>query len=392
MLDFLSFLSGLVFAFWVVLWLDRRRWWPRDLRLGSAPEDTTPPSAPEILVVIPARDEAETLPDALPSLLEQGDAFSALVVVDDSSADGTGEVARNLAADSPWTEKVRVVRGSPAPPGWSGKLHALATGLRAEEARQRRLPSGTRWLLFTDADVRHSRHSLRRLLAKAQEGPYDLVSVMVRLHCDRFWERLLIPPFVYFFQLLYPFRRVCDPRSRVAAAAGGCILVRESSFRQIGGFREIRGAVIDDVALASCVKGAGGRCWLGTDPEMVSVRVYGSFGEIGRMVSRTAFTQLRRSLLLLFATLVFLGTFFSGPPFLAALAFALGKGIPGLMALAAWLIQAASLFPVVRHQKVAAQYAGSLPLSSFLYAWMTFRSAWLYFAARGVEWKGRRVG
>ncbi len=392
MLELLTFLSGLTCAFWVVLLLDRKRWWPRDHQLGADSACAEPPPGDEVVVVIPARDEAETLPLTLPSLVEQGDAFSALVVVDDNSTDGTGDVARKLAAACPWVEKVGVVRGSPAPPGWSGKLHALAMGLSAEADRRGGQPSGSRWLLFTDADVRHSRRSVRRLLAKAREGAYDLVSVMVRLNCGSFWERVLIPPFVYFFQLLYPFRRVSDPRSRVAAAAGGCILVRESTFRQMGGFGEICGAVIDDVALASRVKGAGGRCWLGTDPEMVSVRAYGSFAEIARMVSRTAFTQLNHSWVLLTATLLVLGVFFVAPPVLVALHFALGKGIPGLMALAACVIQAATLAPVVRHQRVSPLFAFTLPLASLLYAWMTFRSAWLYFGAQGVEWKGRRVG
>jgi hopene-associated glycosyltransferase HpnB len=215
---------------------------------------------------------------------------------------------------------------------------------------------------------------------------------MVRLRCESFWERAIIPPFVYFFQLLYPFRRVADPRSRVAAAAGGCILVRESSFRQMGEFREIRGAVIDDVALAARLKRAGGRCWLGTDPEMLSVRAYGSFGEICRMVSRTAFTQLNHSWLLVLATLLALAIFFAAPPALAGLHFALGNAAPGLLALAAWAIQASTLLPVVRHQQVGALYAGLLPFSALLYAWMTLRSAWLSWRAEGVEWKGRRVG
>jgi hopene-associated glycosyltransferase HpnB len=392
MLDPLTLLSWFACAFWIVLVFDRRRWWPRDHRLDTDSAGTAPPSRDEVVVVIPARDEAETLPLTLPSLLEQGDAFSALVVVDDSSTDGTGGVAHALAAGSAWAEKVRVVRGSPAPPGWSGKLHALATGLAVEEGQEGRPPSGSRWLLFTDADVRHSPRSVPRLLAKGREGPYDLVSVMVRLRCGSFWERLLIPPFVYFFQLLYPFRRVSDPRSRVAAAAGGCILVRESTFRQIGGFREIRGAVIDDVALASRVKAGGGRCWLGTDPDMVSVRAYGSFGEIARMVSRTAFTQLHHSLPLLCAALFFLLAFFVAPPVLAALHLAAGKVIPGFLALAACFIQAATLYPVVSHQRAGALYACTLSVSSLLYAWMTFRSAWLYFRAQGVEWKGRQVG
>ncbi len=392
MLGLLSFLSGLIFAFWAVLLCDWKRWWPRGHRLEADPAATASPGGDEVVVVSPARDEAGTLPRTLPSLLEQGDSISTLVVVDDGSSDGTGELAHRLAADSPWAEKVRVIRGSPTPPGWSGKLHALATGLAAEAERGGEQPCGSRWLLFTDADVRHSPRSVQRLLAKAREGSYDLVSVMVRLRCESVWERLLIPPFVYFFQLLYPFRRISDPRSRVAAAAGGCILLRESIFRQIGGFREIRGAVIDDVALASCVKGAGGRCWLGTDPDMVSVREYGGFEEIARMVSRTAFTQLHHSLLLLLATLLFLLVFFVAPPVLAVLLLAAGKALPGLMALSAYLIQTATIFPVVRHQRAGALYAFTLPVASLLYAWMTFRSAWLHFRARGVEWKGRRVG
>src|SRR5262249_18052891 len=206
------------------------------------------------------------------------------------------------------------------PPGWSGKLHALETGLTLGLETEAQGAEPFEWLLFTDADIQHPPGSLRALLQKAREGPYDLVSIMVRLRAKGFWEKLLIRPFVYFFQLLYPFRRVSDPASGVAAAAGGCLLVRRSLFEWIGGFKAMPDAVIDDVTLAQRIKMAGGRCWLGLDPEMLSIRAYERLGDIVQMVSRTAFVQLGFRYSLVLGTSLFLGLFFTALPLLFLIA------------------------------------------------------------------------
>ncbi|MBI4601237.1 MAG: glycosyltransferase [Planctomycetes bacterium] len=390
--------AGAALLFWVLLALDRRRSWPGEIVLagqrpgaGAAGEGSGRGDE-AVLVVVPARDEAEALRETLPALLSQSRSFSRLVLVDDRSADGTGSVARETAARCAEPDKVLVVAGEPPPGGWTGKLHALATGLRAGlEAARAGGQAEPAWILFTDADIRHPPGSLRALLSKAHAERRDLVSVMVRLRAETSWERLLVPPFVWFFQLLYPFRLVAEPRARTAAAAGGCILVRRAVLDAAGGIDAIRGALIDDVALARGVKAAGGRIWLGLDPEMVSLRGYGSLAEVTRMVSRTAFHQLGYRYSVLAGTIAFLGLLFVAPPALALLGAVLGDRVAAACGALAWALQTALFLPAVRHHRVRAAYALTLPIASALYAWMTCVSAWRHLRGRGVEWKGRRV-
>jgi len=214
---------------------------------------------------------------------------------------------------------------------------------------------------------------------------------MARLHARFFWEKLLVPPFLYFFHFLYPFRKVSNPRSRAAAAAGGCILLRAEVLERIGGLAAIHDAVIDDVALARCVKGAGGRCWLGLDPDIFSIREYQGLGEIARMVARTAFTQLRFRFSLYLATLLFLGLLYVSPPLLAAAGLLCGSPFVTASSLLAWLLQSVTLAPFVIHERVGLAYAVTLPLSALLYAWMTTLSVWRHVRGAGVEWRGRRL-
>ncbi len=388
-------------AFWVGLALDRRRAWPDDLRLPATPagDGDDPPEPPAgVAAVVPARDEADLLPRTLPALLDQDLPGLSVVVVDDGSSDGTAEAARAVARGDLGREaRLTVIAPPPPPPGWSGKLHALARGIEAVESSGAEPPE---WLLLTDADIHHRPGSLRALLAQAGAGGgRDLVSVMARLPADGLWERLLIPPFVFFFQLLYPFRRVGDPRSAVAAAAGGCILVRRRTLAAAGGVAAIRGALIDDVSLARRVKAIGGRLWLGFDDGIVSLRPYRRLGAIGRMVARTAFTQLGYRWSLLAVTLAGLALFVVSPPFLIAgagvrLSGGAGGETASLLraaawAAAAWALQAWALRPAVRHHRVAAGWAWTLPLSAALYGWMTWISAWRHARGTGGAWKGR---
>jgi hopene-associated glycosyltransferase HpnB len=379
--------SGTVLLFWILLVADRKRRWPAGEVLR--PVEVPRADAPEenLLVVVPARNEADALRATLPALLGQAGSFRKLVLVDDRSSDGTGEVAAAIARGSHRAQAILVVSCDPPPPGWSGKVHALEFGLAAALEDER-----FDWVLFTDADIFHPGGSIRALVQRASEGPFDLVSVMVRLRAESFWEKLLIPPFVYFFQLLYPFRRVADPRSRVAAAAGGCVLLRGSMLERIGGLESIHDAVIDDVALARRVKRSGGRCWLGLDPQMRSVRPYDRFQDIAGMVARTAFVQLGFRYSLLFGTLLFLGLFFTGPPVLLILALAAGKWVPASLSLLAWALQALSLLPAVRHLRVSALYAATLPASAALYGYMTAVSALRHLRGTGMEWRGRPAG
>jgi hopene-associated glycosyltransferase HpnB len=405
----LEILALLPLAFWLGLLLDRRRGWPRECCLSEVPADLeTDPAAvagTAVTAVVPARDEAAVLPETLPALLSQEAPGVELrvVLVDDGSTDGTADAATEAALKIALGDRLRILRAPPTPPAWTGKVHALACGVReATMARAKDEGAGSsepsEWLLFTDADIRHRPGSLVALLTRAREGPYDLVSVMARLHAETFWERLLIPPFVFYFQLLYPFRRVRDPRSRVAAAAGGCVLVRREALAAAGGVDAIREAVIDDVSLARRVAAAGGRLWLGLDPGIVSVRPYRGLGELWRMVARSAFVQLRHRWDLLAAVLVGLAVFVVAPPFLAAAAgWELWAGVAPtassaralVAALGAWTLEAVALWPAERHHRVPGAWAWTLPFASILYGLMTASSAWNHLRGHGARWKGR---
>jgi hopene-associated glycosyltransferase HpnB len=306
-------------------------------------------------------------------------------------------VAKRTAAAAGKESLLHVVPAAPPPAGWTGKVHALATGVAAASSLRPR----PEWLLLTDADIHHPPGSLSALCARARSGSYDMVSVMARLQARRFWERLLIPPFVFFFNLLYPFRLVGEQRSKVAAAAGGCILVRAATLERAGGMAAIRDAVIDDVSLAKAIHRAGGRLWLGLDPEIESVRRYSTLRELWRMVARSAFAGLayRYALVAIVVPLILL--LCSSPPVLAlrclAELFENSAQAPehqaawrGLaFAIGAWGLQALALRPAVLHQRVPPAFSLTLPLSSFLYALMTVSSAWSHFRGRGAAWKGR---
>ncbi|MDX1382777.1 MAG: glycosyltransferase, partial [Thermoanaerobaculia bacterium] len=292
-------LASVVFVLWLALSLARTRQFPSERFLTPAPgrgagDDEAAGAAADgasVAAIVPARNEADVLAAALASLLAQDHRRFSVYLVDDGSTDGSAEVARTTGtgAELPlWVESA-----GDKPPGWAGKVFAQSRGLAAIEAAG----AAPDWLLLTDADIRHPPDSVSRLLAQAERGGYDLVSVMARLHAVSFFERLLIPTFVFFFHLLYPFREVSRRGSSTAAAAGGCVLVRTRVLRAAGGFEALRDALIDDVALGRLVKGSGGHLWLGFDPDIESIRPYDGLGDIWRMVARSAFVQLRFSYL-----------------------------------------------------------------------------------------------
>ena len=276
------------------------------------PRVTREPDAwPDVVAVVPARNEAEMLPATLPALLGQEyPGTLTVIVVDDGSSDGTGEVAARIARES--ARPLRVIHGTPPPaPGegdgrWAGKVWAMAQGLRAAG------PGG--YVLFTDADIAWEAHTLRRLVAAAEGDDRDLVSQMALLRAATGWERVVVPAFVYFFAQLYPFRRVNAPGSRTAAAAGGCMLVRRGALARSGGLAPVSGALIDDVAIGRMIKRQRGRCWLGVTRQVVSVRPYPRLASLWQMVARSAYTQLRYSPALLAATLIGLLFLYALPP------------------------------------------------------------------------------
>jgi hopene-associated glycosyltransferase HpnB len=357
-------LAAVSLVAWLWLALVWGRFWRTDQRL---PTRIRPDGWPEVAVVVPARDEAAMLPQTLPSLLSQDYAGSLrVIVVDDGSVDGTGTIARTLGAE--------VVDAGDPPHGWTGKLNAMRRGIeQAPEAE---------FFLFTDADIAHAPSSLTALVS-ASAG-LDLVSQMARLRVRTVWERLVVPAFVYFFAMLYPFRWVNQPGSRTAAAAGGCSLVRRAALERAGGLEAVRGAVIDDVAIARLIKRSGGRIWLGLADCVDSVRPYPRLADLWGMVARSAFSQLRYSAMLLIGTVLALTVVFVVP--VAALA---GGAAAAILGGTAWLIMALTFVPMLRYYRQPVVLALALPFTSVLYMLMTLDSARRHSAGKGAAWKGR---
>jgi hopene-associated glycosyltransferase HpnB len=380
----LTLLAGLSLAVWLYLLLLRDGFWRADQRLSEAGAEADP--WPEVVAVVPARDEAAVIGTSLAGLLAQDyPGRFRVVLVDDHSGDGTAEAAQRAAAGNP--SRLTVIAAGKLPPDWSGKLWALSEGLR-EAAR---LAPEARYLWLSDADIAHGPAVLRCLVAQAEGRGLDLVSVMAMLSCRRFWERLLIPPFIYFFQKLYPFPAANDPAKATAAAAGGCVLLRREALAAAGGLAAIRGALIDDCSLARLIKRNGGRTWLGLSHEARSLRPYSGLTEIWDMVARSAYTQLRHSPLLLAGTLAGMLTTYLVPPLAVVLAWPLGAPWAGLLGLAAWAIMSFTLLPTLRFYGQPLIFAPALPLAALLYSAMTLDSAMRHWRGRGGAWKGRTL-
>ncbi len=379
-------IAALALAAWVCLLLAHGGYWRTGHTLSSSDRAVTPADraaapAPSVVAVVPARNEADILGASLPTLLAQDyPGEFRVILVDDASTDATSAVAESLR-----TDRLTVVRGDGPPPGWAGKVAAMARGVEAAGEPE--------YLLFTDADIAHPSEGVSALVGKAQREGLDLVSLMARLGTSTGWERLVVPAFVYFFAQLYPFRLVSRPTSRVAAAAGGCMLVRRAALADAGGLAEIRDAHIDDVALGKLLKRNGkrhGRTWLGFTTAVRSLRPYPRLADLWDMVARSAYTQLRYSPALLAGTIVGLLLLYVVPP-VAVLVGAFGwwwlLGVGGL----AWLIMSGTFVPVLRLYGLPLWRAPLLPAIALLYAAMTIDSARRHWLGRGGAWKGRTV-
>ncbi len=368
------------FAAWLWLLLCQGFFWRTDVRL---PPRREPDAWPPVCVVVPARDEAEVLALTLPSLLAQDYPGRAeIFLVDDGSTDGTGELARRLAGRHGGLPLTVDSPGEP-PTGWTGKLWAVRHGTGLARAR------APEYLLLTDADIAHAPDSLRELVAAARTGGFDVVSQMARLRVESVWERLVVPAFVYFFAQLYPFRRISGPGTRTAAAAGGCVLLRTAAADRARIPEAIRHAVIDDVALARAVKDSGGRVWLGLADGVDSVRPYPALRDLWRMVSRSAYAQLRHSVVLLAGTVAGLALVYLVPPVAVALGAATADGPGVLLGALAWLVMTGTYAPVLRYYRQPLWLAPLLPFTAFLYLLMTVDSAVQHYRGRGAAWKGR---
>ncbi|NEP12196.1 MAG: glycosyltransferase [Symploca sp. SIO2C1] len=453
----------------LVIWLGllgfRGQFWRANQRLDI--QATELELWPKVCAVIPARNEAELLPITLRSLFTQDypGSFSVLLV-DDHSTDGTAEVAQKVAQESKQPQQLQVISAQPLPAGWTGKLWALEQGIRhaQEQTGERKKAWGNEsadtdtrrrgdaenenptsyfvhpeqtqppdYFLLTDADIEHDSTNLRELITKAETQQLDLVSLMVLLRCQSFWEQLLIPAFVFFFQKLYPFPLVNDSTNSTAAAAGGCILIRRQALNRIGGLQVVRQALIDDCALATAVKSSiqsqlsppGERkkgwgneqtdaetrrhgdaengnstqnfahpspptaIWLGLTESTRSLRPYPSLASIWDMVARTAFYQLNYSPLLLIGTVLGMTLIYLVPPIAAIFGALIGNWLIAIAGFASWLLMAGAYLPTLRLYKCSPLLAFCLPAIAFLYNLMTLDSALRHWQGRGGSWKGR---
>lgn len=367
-------------AAWLWLLLCQGFFWRTDVRL---PQRTRPADWPSVCVVVPARDEASVLELSLPSLLAQDYPGRAeIFLIDDGSSDGTGELARELARRHGGLPLTVDSPGEP-PAGWTGKLWAVRHGIGLARARE------PEYLLLTDADIAHAPDSLRELVAAARTGGFDAVSQMARLRVESLWERVVVPAFVYFFAQLYPFRRIGRKGSRTAAAAGGCVLLRAEAVERARIPDAIRHAVIDDVALARAVKRGGGHIWLGLAERVDSVRPYPRLGDLWRMVSRSAYAQLRHNPVVLAGTVAGLALVYLVPPVALVAGLAGGDAATAACGGLAWLVMTGTYVPMLRYYRQPLWLAPLLPFTAFLYLLMTVDSAVQHYRGRGAAWKGR---
>ena len=370
-------IAGILFGFlplliWLYLLLFHNGFWllrERDTQPVAEPE-----TWPSVVAVVPARDEADVIQRSIGSLIAQDyPGEFRIVLVDDQSGDGTGAAARALNS-----ERLTVLTGGARPAGWTGKLWAMSQGSDYAAAFK---PD---YLWFTDADIAHSSDNLRMLVARAKDGNRVLVSLMARLSCKSAAEHFLIPAFVFFFDMLFPFGAVNNPRNTVAAAAGGCMLVKESALKESGGIAAIRHNIIDDCAMGRAMKRQGA-IWLGLTDRAVSLRPYPHIADIRQMVTRSAYAQLGYSPLVLAGTMLGLALVYLAPVMTALFAW----GISQLAGWLAWIIMAAMYQPMLRFYRLSPLWGLALPLIGIFYAAFTLQSAIQHWSGRGGMWKGR---
>jgi hopene-associated glycosyltransferase HpnB len=356
-------------------------WRGRECDAADAPPPATPAGGwPDVVAILPARNEADVVAGSVGSLLRQNyEGALQVILVDDQSSDGTARIAEAAAESAGRPDHLTVLQGRDLPAGWTGKLWALSQGVDHAESR-----GEPEFLLLSDADIGYAADSLGRQVALALSGGYSLVSRMAKLRCENLAERSLIPAFIFFFQMLFPFAWVNRADRRTAAAAGGCMLVRRRDLRAAGGIESIRDALIDDCALAARLK-TQGPIRLELTERVVSLRPYPSLGEIRRMVARSAYAQLRYSPLLLLGTLAGMALIYVAPPALALFAEA-GARLLGILA---WLVMALAFQPTLRFYRLSPFWGLALPAIAAVYLLFTLDSAYQHAHGRGGMWKGR---
>jgi hopene-associated glycosyltransferase HpnB len=373
-------LAAISFLIWIVLTF----FWGAFWQLSAFDDDAIPPGAihawPRVVAIVAARNEAETIARTVESLVQQDyPGKFQVIVVDDHSEDRTATLAMDAAEKAQAGNRVTVLPAAQLQRDWTGKIWAMQQGV------ERAITLNPEYLWFTDADIVHGPDTLKRLVSRAQTRKLDLASLMVLLQANLFPERLLIPPFLYFFLMLYPPRWSADPKARTAGAAGGCVLLSLTALERLGGFASIRAEVIDDCALARSVKRAGGTLWMGLTRKSVSLRAYKTFAEIRDLIARTAFTQLGYSPILLLGTLLGMFLTYIVPTVLAFHTHPLVRRL----SLAAWALMTISYLPTVRYYHLSPLWAPFLPVAAAFYSCATALSAVRYWLGRGGQWKGR---
>jgi len=365
---------------WVVLTFLRGAFWQLLAFDDGIAKQESPAQWPRVAVIVPARNEAETIARTVESLAKQDYAGELrVVVVDDHSDDGTGPLAREAVKKAGVSERVEILEAAALQSGWTGKLWALQQGV---EHFASKAPD---YFWFTDADIVHAPDALGRLVARAERERLDMVSLMVLLQAKSLPEQMLIPAFLYFFFLLYPPRWIADRKAKTAGAAGGCILIKRTALERFGGLERIRGEVIEDCAMARAVKQSGGAIWLGLTRKSVSLRSYTTCGEMAEAIARTAFTQLGYSRLLLAGTLMGMST-----AYLLPVIFTFSpQPVVWRLGMAAWALMAITYLPTVRFYRLSPLWAAALPLAAAFYTYATWVSAVRYWLGRGAQWKGR---
>jgi hopene-associated glycosyltransferase HpnB len=371
-------LSIVAVGIWTYLLLFRGFFWREAPHPAPA---LTLDSWPEVVVVTPARNEADVVGQSMAALLAQDYPGTLhIVLVDDDSSDGTAAAAERAAARSNTRHKLTVVKNAGLAPGWTGKLWAVNRGLAEAE----RLAPDARYVLLTDADILHERTSLRQLVSRAEQGGYKLVSLMARLKTETLAERALIPAYIFYFQKLYPFSWVSDPANKTGGAAGGCMLVDRATLNAIGGIAAIRNALIDDCALGRAIK-AKGPIWLGLADGVASLRGYPRWTDVWMLVARSAFTQLGFSAAMLVVSTVMMLATYVMPLALALFA----TGPARLLGAIAFLMMVFAYQPTLRYHRLSALWSLAMPLIASFYTAATIDSALRYWSGRGGQWKGR---
>lgn len=382
MINFAYGVAALSFAIWVFLVLARYNFWLGKQRLGRPQQDLV--GTPSVLAIIPARNEVETISRVVSSIIKQNyPGMLSVVLVDDQSDDGTIVEAKKASLFD-----LRIVHTSPLPPGWSGKTWALETAWQDVKLRGE-MPD---YIWLNDADILHMPEVLTALVTKSQARQSALTSLMVRLNTDGLWGKLLIPAFIYFFQLIYPFNAVNSKASRIAGAAGGCMLIEPRWLERIGGFASIKDALIDDCALAARIQKSGGRLWLGHATASTSLRSNRKLSTIWQMVRRTAYAQLSYNPITLFGCMLGLGVTFFMPLVGLVAGVALRDLLLGGLSGAALLLMAISYIPTLKLYDRTVWEACLLPIVTGFYGLMTLHSAWAHLLGKGNSWKGRDYG